>query len=46
MSDFLGRGWAFPILPDAGGSLRYVAEDDNVAPVAPAAALHRPSVSG
>ena len=22
MSDFVGRGWAFPILPDAGGSLQ------------------------
>jgi phage baseplate assembly protein W len=31
MIEFLGRGWAFPILPDAGGSLRYVEEDDNVA---------------
>ena len=31
MTDFLGRGWAFPILPDAGGSLRYVEEDANVA---------------
>jgi phage baseplate assembly protein W len=31
MSEFLGRGWAFPILPDAGGSLRYVEGDDNVA---------------
>ncbi len=31
MSEFLGRGWAFPILPDAGGTLRYVAEDENVA---------------
>ena len=31
MTEFLGRGWAFPILPDAGGSLRYVEEDDNVA---------------
>jgi phage baseplate assembly protein W len=30
MSDFLGRGWAFPVLPDAGGSLRYVSDDDNV----------------
>jgi phage baseplate assembly protein W len=30
MSDFLGRGWAFPVLPDAGGTLRYVAEDANV----------------
>jgi len=31
MTEFLGRGWAFPILPDAGGSLRYVEEDENVA---------------
>ena len=31
MTGFLGRGWAFPILPDAGGSLRYVEEDENVA---------------
>lgn len=31
MSEFLGRGWTFPILPDAGGSLRYVDDDANVA---------------
>jgi hypothetical protein len=31
MTDFMGRGWAFPILPDAGGSLRYVEDDANVA---------------
>ena len=31
MSDFLGQGWVFPIRPDAGGSLRYVDGDDNVA---------------
>jgi len=31
MTDFLGRGWAFPILPDAGGALRYVDGDANVA---------------
>lgn len=30
MTGFLGRGWAFPLLPDAGGSLRYVDEDANV----------------
>jgi phage baseplate assembly protein W len=30
MSDFLGRGWRFPIVPDAGGALRYVEGDDNV----------------
>jgi uncharacterized protein len=30
MSDFLGRGWAFPVLPDAGGTLRYVGDDDCV----------------
>lgn len=30
MSEFLGRGWTFPIVPDAGGSLRYVDEDANV----------------
>ena len=30
-TDFLGRGWAFPILPDAGGSLRYLDGDENVA---------------
>lgn len=31
MSDFLGRGWRFPIAPDAGGGLGYVDGDDNVA---------------
>lgn len=31
MTDFLGRGWRFPILPDAGGALRYVDGDENVA---------------
>jgi uncharacterized protein len=30
MSDFLGRGWRFPLVPDAGGGLRYVDGDDNV----------------
>lgn len=30
MSDFLGRGWRFPIIPDAGGGLRYVDGDENV----------------
>jgi phage baseplate assembly protein W len=30
MSDFRGRGWRFPILPDAGGGLRYVDGDVNV----------------
>jgi phage baseplate assembly protein W len=30
MSDFLGRGWRFPIVPDAGGALRYVEGDENV----------------
>jgi phage baseplate assembly protein W len=30
MSDFLGRGWRFPILPDAGGGLRYLDGDGNV----------------
>ena len=27
---FLGKGWRFPILPDASGSLGYVAGDKNV----------------
>jgi uncharacterized protein len=27
---FLGKGWRFPILPDAGGSLGYVEGDANV----------------
>jgi phage baseplate assembly protein W len=31
MSDFLGRGWAFPILPDAGGRLQFVDGDGDVA---------------
>lgn len=31
MTEFLGRGWAFPLVPDAGGSLRYVDGDANVA---------------
>jgi uncharacterized protein len=31
MSDFLGRGWRFPIVPDAGGGLGYIDGDDNVA---------------
>lgn len=30
MSDFLGKGWRFPILPDAGGSLGYIGGDENV----------------
>jgi phage baseplate assembly protein W len=30
MTDFLGSGWRFPIVPDAGGGLRYVDGDDNV----------------
>ena len=30
MSGFLGRGWRFPIVPDAGGGLSYVDGDDNV----------------
>jgi uncharacterized protein len=30
MIDFLGRGVAFPLLPDAGGTLRYVDGDGNV----------------
>jgi uncharacterized protein len=30
MSDFIGRGWRFPILPGAGGDLRYVDGDENV----------------
>ena len=30
MSDFLGRGWRFPILPGAGGDLSYVDGDENV----------------
>jgi phage baseplate assembly protein W len=31
MSDFLGRGAVFPLLPDAGGRLGYVDGDANVA---------------
>jgi phage baseplate assembly protein W len=31
MTDFLGRGVAFPLVPDAGGTLRYVDGDGNVA---------------
>lgn len=30
MTDFTGRGWRFPIVPGAGGDLRYVDGDDNV----------------
>lgn len=30
MTGFLGRGWRFPIVPDAGGGLRYVDGDENV----------------
>lgn len=28
---FLGRGWRFPILPDASGGLGYVDGEDNIA---------------
>ena len=28
--DFLGRGWRFPIVPDATGGLGYTESDDNV----------------
>lgn len=31
MSDFLGRGWAFPIRPDAGGRLQFADGDGDVA---------------
>jgi len=31
MTDFLGRGVAFPFVPDAGGTLRYVNGDAGVA---------------
>jgi phage baseplate assembly protein W len=31
MTQFLGRGWRFPVLPDAGGGLRYLGDDENVA---------------
>ena len=30
MTGFLGRGWRFPVLPDAGGGLGYVDGDENV----------------
>jgi len=29
--DFLGRGWAFPILPDASGALGYTEGETNIA---------------
>jgi Bacteriophage baseplate protein W len=29
-SEMLGRGWAFPILPDPGGRLRYVEGEEDV----------------
>jgi phage baseplate assembly protein W len=29
-SDFIGRGWRFPILPDGTGGLGYTEGDDNV----------------
>jgi uncharacterized protein len=29
-SSFLGKGWRFPILPDAAGGLGYVSSDANV----------------
>jgi phage baseplate assembly protein W len=28
--EMLGRGWAFPILPDAGGRLRYVEGEEDI----------------
>ena len=28
--DFVGRGWAFPIMPDASGMLRYSEGDENI----------------
>lgn len=31
MTDFLGSGWRFPVVPDAGGGLGYVEGDENVA---------------
>lgn len=31
MTDFRGRGWRFPIAPDAGGGLGYVDGDESVA---------------
>jgi uncharacterized protein len=30
MTDFLGSGWRFPVVPDAGGGLGYAEGDDNV----------------
>ena len=30
MTGFTGRGWRFPIVPDAGGGLGYVDGDENV----------------
>lgn len=30
-ADFLGRGWCFPILPDASGALAYSAGADHIA---------------
>lgn len=30
MSAFLGRGWRFPVVPDAGGGLGYLDGDENV----------------
>jgi phage baseplate assembly protein W len=30
MTGFLGRGWRFPVLPDAGGGLGYLDGDENV----------------
>jgi phage baseplate assembly protein W len=30
MTGFLGSGWRFPIVPDAGGGLHYVDGDENV----------------
>lgn len=30
MTAFLGNGWRFPIVPDAGGGLGYVDGDENV----------------
>jgi phage baseplate assembly protein W len=30
MTGFLGRGWRFPIVPDAAGGLAYVDGDENV----------------
>lgn len=28
--DFLGTGWAFPVLPDPSGSLRYAVGEDSI----------------